>query len=59
MNIFEYAKEFDADYYDPATGYIYKIADYNRARRLGFPITKIAVEDSATGKIIGYVSQET
>ena len=29
MDIYEYAKMFDADYYDHKTGNIYKIQNYN------------------------------
>lgn len=37
MDIFEQAEKFDADYYDPHTGYIYCIQQYNRCKKLGLP----------------------
>ena len=29
-DIYEYAKEYDADYYDIKNGYIYHVQEYNR-----------------------------
>ena len=45
-DIYEYAKNFDADYFDPKTGYIYKVQDYNRCIKSGLPTPGIAVVDS-------------
>ena len=56
MNIFEQAKEFDADYLDANTGYIYRIQDYNRAKKLGLPAIGISVYD-LDGNFIGIVKE--
>ena len=56
MNIFEQAKEFDADYLDANTGYIYRIQDYNRAKKLGLPVIGISVYD-LDGNFIGIVKE--
>lgn len=58
MDIFEYAKQFDADYYDMHTGYIYRVENYNRAKKMGLPTLGIEVVDTATGQTIGYVREE-
>ena len=52
MDIYKQAEEMDADYYDPTTGYIYLIQEYNRAKKLGLPTPGIKVKDS-NGNIIG------
>lgn len=57
MDIYKKAKEMDADYMDMNTGYIYKIQDYNRAKRMGLPTPGIAVYDS-DGNFIG-IARET
>lgn len=57
MDIFEYAKTHDADYYDFHTGYIYHVSDYNRAVRFGLPTEGIVVSEN--GKIIGVVRPNT
>ena len=44
MDIYEYAKKFDADYIDQQ-GNIYKIQSYNRAIKLGLPTRGIEVYD--------------
>ena len=36
MNIFDYAKEFNEDYYDPVKCVIYKVQDYNNSKNLGY-----------------------
>lgn len=56
-DIYEYAKNFYADYFDPKTGYIYKVQDYNRCIKFGLPTPGIAVVDSYTGEIIGYAKK--
>ena len=35
INIFEYAKESNEDYYDPKKCELYKVKDYNNAKKLG------------------------
>ena len=57
MNIYDYAKEFNADYYDPHTGYIYKIQNYNNCKKLGIPTEGIEVVD-IKGNHIGYAKQD-
>lgn len=54
MDIYAYAKSIDynADYYDHHTGYIYKIQDYGRALKFGLPTPGIMVSDS-NGNLIG------
>lgn len=53
MDIYEYAKTYNADYYDYNTGYIYKVQDYNRAIKLGLPTPGIKIVDS-DGNALGY-----
>ena len=45
MDIYNYAKKYNADYHDPYTGNIYKVQEYNRAIKLGLPTTGIKVYD--------------
>ena len=54
MDIYKYAEEtgYEADYYDMHTGYIYGVAEYNRARRFGLPVMPIKVYDQ-NGNLIG------
>lgn len=56
MDIYKYAKEFDADYYDYNTGYIYKVQNYNRCLKFGLPTPGIEVVDQF-GNTIGYAKQ--
>ena len=44
MDIYEYAKEYDADYMD-SRGNIFKVQDYNNALRSGVPVEGIKVYD--------------
>ena len=59
MNIYDWAKANDADYYDMRTGYIYRVSAYNNAVRLGLPTKGIEVFDTGRGKIIGIAKRET
>lgn len=52
FDIYKYADEFDADYYEMGTGRIYHVQDYNRARKYGLPTNGIAVTEN--GVLIGY-----
>lgn len=54
MDIFKYAEEFDADYYDPEKCVIYRVQKYNRIRRLGLPVKGIEIVD-LDGRHIGYI----
>jgi hypothetical protein len=56
MDIYKQAKEMDADYMDVNTGYIYKIQDYNKAKKLGLPTAGIEVYDSE-GNFIGIAKE--
>lgn len=56
MDIFKYAKEFNADYYDGTSGYIYKVQEYNRFKELGLPTEGINVFD-LEGNYIGIVRE--
>jgi hypothetical protein len=56
MDIFEQAKKFDADYYDPHTGYIYLIQHYNQLKRAELPVPGINVIDPE-GNYIGIVQE--
>ena len=56
MDIFKYAKEYDADYYDMSKGYIYHVQEYNRAKRLGLPTEGIKV--TRDDVLIGYVTEK-
>ena len=57
MDIFNYAKSYDADYLGPHTGYIYKVQEYNRAKKFGLPTIGIRVIDT-NGNLIGVVREE-
>jgi len=57
MDIFEYARECDADYMDMHTGYIYHVQEYNRSKKFGLPTIGIRVSDDE-GNHIGYVREE-
>ena len=54
MDIYEYAEKFNADYYDPCTGYTYLVQEYNQIKRFGLPnlYGGIRIMDSS-GNIIG------
>ena len=52
FDIYKYAEEYDADYYDMRTGYTYLVQEYNRARKFGLPTYGIRVVES--GRVIGY-----
>lgn len=56
MDIFEYAREYNADYYEASTGYIYMVQAYNRALRLGLPTAGIEVHDGF-GLLVGVVCE--
>lgn len=51
FDIYEYAKLYDADYYDMFTDYTYLIQEYNRAIRLGLPTPGIRIV--CDGEVIG------
>ena len=59
MNIFDYAKDFNADYYDPNKCVIYKVQNYNKCKRLGIPnnVPGIEIVD-LDGNSIGYISEK-
>lgn len=52
FDIYEWAKEYNADYYDNNTGYIYHVQEYNRLVKLGLPT--IGIKVSENGVLIGY-----
>ena len=57
MNIYDYAKHTNADYYDPHTGYIFKVQDYNAQVKFGLNPKGIAVYDTE-GKFVGYAAKQ-
>ena len=57
MDIFKYAEEYNADYYDPITGYIYKVQDYNNKKKLGIPTEGIEVTN-LNGDTVGMVLEK-
>lgn len=54
MDIYKYAEEHDADYMDMSTGYIYKVQEHNKLKKLFDIDADIKVVDSMTGRLIGY-----
>ena len=54
-DIYKYAEEFDADYYDMNTGKTFHVQEYNRLRRLGLPTPGIAV--TIDGILLGYAQR--
>lgn len=59
MDIFEYAKEFDADYYDPVNCVIYKVQDYNRKKKLNQTDDQLSMEVvDLDGNVIGYIHKK-
>ena len=55
MDIFDYAKQFNADYMDMYTGTIYHIQDYNNAKRMGMP--NLGIRVSQDGNTLGYIRE--
>ena len=55
MDIFEYAKEFNADYHDFRTGKIYHVQEYNNAKKNGLPPPVPGIRVTQDGKEVGYV----
>ena len=55
MDIFAYARENNADYYDWRTGNIYHVQDYNRSKQLGLPTEGIMVSNG--GRFMGIVRE--
>lgn len=54
--LFDRAKEVDADYLDMNSGYIYKIQEYNRAKRFGLPTVVPGIRVfTLEGEYVGYV----
>lgn len=59
MDIFKYAEEFDADYYDPTQCVIYKVQNYNRSKKLGLPNNVPGIEVvNLEGNSIGYIPEK-
>lgn len=56
MDIFKYAAEFNADYYDPSSCLIYKVQKYNKNKKLGIKPNPIEVVD-LDGNIVGYIPE--
>lgn len=56
MDIYKQAEEYNADYYDFNTGYIYKIQEYNLAKKTD-PEAKIRITDEE-GNTIGYARRK-
>ena len=57
MDIFAYAEEFNADYYD--NGRIFKVQDYNKQKReTGVAPDSIEVVDAISGETIGYAQRK-
>lgn len=55
MDIYEYAKQYDADYMPMGTGLIYHVQEYNDAIRKGLPTEGIRVSED--GVTIGYAEK--
>lgn len=51
--------ELGVDFMDLNEGVIFRIQDYVRAKRFGFPTQGIRVVDSMSGEIVGYVEEAT
>ena len=56
MDIYKYAREYNADYYDPKTCVIYKVQDYIRSKRLEQKTYGIEVVD-LQGNSLGYIPE--
>ena len=57
MDIYKYAKEYNADYYDFNTGNTYHIQEYNQAINNGLPTLGIRVT-GPDGNTIGYAQKK-
>lgn len=56
MNIFDYAKEYNADYYDPTKCLIYKVQDYNNRKKQEESNSNIGIEVvDLDGNTVGFV----
>lgn len=58
MNFYKFAEEFDIDYYDPEKCMVYKIKNYNNAKRLGIPNNPGIEITDLDGKHLGYLPEE-
>ena len=58
MDIFKYAKEYNADYYEMSTGNTYHVQEYNRAKKFGLPLPVPGIRVSRDGVDIGYVPEK-
>lgn len=53
FDIYKYAEKYNADYYDPCTGYIYLVQEYNRALKFGLPTPASGIRVMYNGEVIG------
>lgn len=56
MDIFEYAKNYNADYYEPNTGKVFLVQNYNKCKKLGISTNGIEVAN-LDGEIVGYIPE--
>jgi hypothetical protein len=54
-DLYDYAKEYCADYHPMGSDVIYLTSEYYRATKFGLPQMPIRVQDITTGEIIGVV----
>lgn len=55
IDIFEYAREYNADYYDITSGKIYHVQEYNEAKKNGLPLPVPGIKVTQDGVYAGYV----
>jgi len=56
FDIYAYAETHDEDYLDEETGCIFKVQEYNRCRRNGWPTKGIEIHDFR-GNSVGFASK--
>lgn len=54
---FKECLELGVDYMELSSGYIFKIAEHERALKLGLPVNGIRVIDPIDGTVIGIVEE--
>lgn len=55
---FKECLELGVDYMEMSTGYIFKIAEHERALKLGLPVNGIRVIEPMDGSIVGIVEED-
>ena len=55
---FKECLELGVDYMEMGSGYIFKIAEHERALKLGLPVNEIKVVEHMDGSVVGIVEED-